>query len=271
MRRAAVETARKAFGREGRGLVLSGPPRSFAASLGFLLTLLVLSPIRLFGDEAQAVDSSPVTIKVRDATPPNDPVPNFTWMVTLDNSHDQASVTPPATYSPVVETGEVTDDSGEVDVSLLDTVAPDRGYLVSVLVNDGTSDFADKYPTDYKIGGAHFTMPDDDGEVVVELQAHPLPLATVRVRAFHDNQMVNSEDDIPLEDGLGGFHVTLADRVGEVTTDWFGNPICTEYEDLNGSGIFDEGDYGPDGPVPVPGTGGFCHPGPDGIASRSRC
>ena len=50
------------------------------------------------------------------------------------------------------------------------------------------------------------------------------------------------------------FHVTIADRIGEVTTDWFGNPICTQYSDVPGG-------------TPSSGTGGFCHPGPDGIAT----
>ena len=59
-------------------------------------------------------------------------------------------------------------------VLLPDTVAPNRGYLVTAFANDGVGEL---YPIDYKIGGAHFAVPDPDGQVVVELQPNPLPLA----------------------------------------------------------------------------------------------
>ncbi|HWQ14416.1 MAG TPA: IPT/TIG domain-containing protein [Roseiflexaceae bacterium] len=189
-----------------------------------------------------------IDIVVQDAQT-GDPITNFKWLINLDNSHDNPSVTAPASYSPVVASGDQSNASGIV---LPDTVAPNRGYLVSVLANDGVGTLNDP---DYKLGGAHFTLPADAGDVVVRLQPNPLPLATVRVRVFHDNHLVNGEDDIPLEAGLAGFRVTLSDRVGEVTTDWFGNPICTQYEtNPDGSLIFD-----PDGsPIPIPGTGGIC-------------
>jgi len=238
----------------------------FAATLAFLLAILAVTSI----DEANA-NPDTIDIVVRDAAclaaePPDlstCDIEHFKWMVNLDNSHEDPSLTAPASYSPVIATGDETNAAG---VDLPVTGPADRGYLVSVLANDGVGPLNDP---EYKIGGTHFALPlpaDADDVVIVELQPNPLPLATVRVKVFHDNQLTNSEDDIPLEEGLGGFHVTLADRVGEVTTDWFGNPICTEYEDLNGNGVFDfPGDDGVDGPVPVPGTGGFCVSDGDGI------
>ena len=263
------------------------------------------------GRPAQAVDPT-ISILVLD-TATGDPIPHFKWMINLDNTHENASVEPPASYSPVIATGDETNAS---DISLPNTVDPDRGYLVTVQANDGVGtllgpesdvqcedaddddgdgrtndgcpavgdpesdaecanaadddlDFVvnDGCPEvgDYKIGGKHFRLPDDEGDVIlVELQPNPLPLATVKVRVFHDNHMVNSEDDIPLEDGLEGFHVVLHDRIGEVTVDWFGNPICTEYEtDLDGNLILDE----EGSPIPMEGTGGFCTSGPDGYAT----
>lgn len=89
--------------------------------------------------------------------------------------------------------------------------------------------------------------------MTVYLQPHPLPLAKIRVHVFHDNHPLNGENDIPLEIGLAGFHIVISDAVGEVTVDYFGNPLGTQYErDSAGNPIF-----GPDGkPVPVPGTGG---------------
>jgi IPT/TIG domain-containing protein/copper-binding protein NosD len=258
----------RARGRRGPRPLMRRSRYALAVCSVLLLSVLVLPPIQSTGAPLGAkkaqIGSSSISIVVRDAKT-GDSIPNFQWVVNLDNSHQNASLIPPASYSPVVATGETTDGSGKVEVSLPDTEAPNRGYLVSAFVNDGVGE---KFPTDYKIGGAHFKMPDDDGQVVVELQPHPLPLATLKTYVFHDNRVVNGEPDIGFEDGLEGFHVTIDDRLGEVTTDWFGNPICTEYEDRNGNGKFDPGDYDSDGnPVPIPGTGGFCVTGPDGIAT----
>ena len=222
----------------GRSLVL-------AAFMGFALLFLVTTP-----PTATSAPST-VTIVAADAET-GATIPHFKWLITIDNSHDEStpgidgpSLEAPASYSPVVASGDETNATG---ITVDGATADDRGYLVTVLANDG-ADFGEQ---DYKIGGAHF---DSSGTITVELQPHPLPLATLRVRVFHDNQLVNSEDDIPLEDGLAGFHVTLADRVGEVTTDWFGNPICTEYEGVPG-----ESD-------PIPGTGGFCTSDSTGYAT----
>jgi hypothetical protein len=217
------------------------------------LALLLLSPLGsggLGGESASAAPASlTVSIVAKDAKT-GDTIPHFKWMINVDNSHDEAtpgmdgpSLEAPATFSPVVASGDETNASGIV----VDGAGPDdRGYLVSVLANDGVGGLNDP---EYKIGGAHF---NSNGSVVVELQPNPLPLATVRVRVFHDNQLVNAEDDIPLEEGLAGFHVTLADRVGEVTTNWYGDPICTQY-DAGGN--------------PIPGTGGFCVTDSDGYAT----
>lgn len=252
------------FDRKRKRLLLWS--RALAAFIIFVLAFGPLAPTVSNARFVQQVSAtSTINIVVIDATT-GDPVPNFKWMINLDNTHENASLVNPTTFSPVVATGEVRDGSGmATGIVLPNTEPPNRGYLVSILANDGVGTL---YDPDYKIGGAHFTLPQDAGNVVVELYPNPLPLATVRVRVFHDNRMVNSEDDIPLEDGLAGFHVVLSDRVGEVTTDWFGNPICTQYEDLNGDGQFTfPEDLNADGdPVPVPGTGGFCVSGPDGYA-----
>jgi IPT/TIG domain-containing protein len=193
------------------------------------------------------------------------PIEHFKWAVNLDNTHDNSSTTNPQSYSPVVATGEEFD--GAASLNLDPTSAPDRGYLVTVLANDGVGTLNDP---DYKLGGAHFRA--DSGEVVVRLEPSPLPLATLKVLAFKDNAPVNAAEDVPVEDGLPGFHVILHDPLGEVVTDWYGNPVCTRYVDVNGSGGFDEGDVGDDGPVPVPGTDlndleGFCLTGSDGYAT----
>ena len=104
---------------------------------------------------------------------------------------------------------------------------PDGKYLVSVLA-DG-----------YKMGGTHFTVPLA-GPVDVELQPHPLPSATMRIRVFEDISPINGQFDAPGEFGLSGFYAIIKDPAGDLSTDVFGNPLCTEY-DANGD--------------PIPGTG----------------
>jgi hypothetical protein len=100
---------------------------------------------------------------------------------------------------------------------------PDGKYLISVLA-DG-----------YKVSGAWFTMPlEDPGLVVVEVQPHPLPAATMRIKVFEDISPVNGMFDAPAELGLEGFTAVINDTVGQISTDVYGNPLCTVYDaDMN--------------------------------------
>jgi hypothetical protein len=104
------------------------------------------------------------------------------------------------------------------------SLSPGR-YLISVLA-DG-----------YKIGGAHFSVPlEDPGLITVELQPHPLPAATMRIKVFEDISPVNGQFDAPAEQGLEGFRAIINDIAGQISTDVFGNPLCTQY-DANGDPI----------------------------------
>lgn len=124
---------------------------------------------------------------------------------------------------------------------------PDGKYLISVIA-DG-----------HKIAGAHFTIPmEGDGvqTLPVRLDPYPLELVTLRARVF-DDRSTNGQIDLPPEQGItdmSGFTATITDNADEVVTDWYGNPICTQYESVGGQIVLD-----PDGePTPVPGTGGKC-------------
>src|SRR3990172_5876868 len=109
-----------------------------------------------------------------------------------------------------------------------------------VKVNDGCGQVGDE--SEAAIAGACDNAVDDDGSdagedhaanggigfvndgcpavgIVVELEPNPLPLSTVRAKVFHDNHSVTGTEDVPVEAGLGGFHITLRDRIGEGTTD----------------------------------------------------
>lgn len=169
----------------------------------------------------------------------NAPINDFKYLVNIDNTgdpfspnpQDWPSLKPGASHSPVVINGDFT--SNDIQI-------PDGKYIISLRAPG------------YKLGGAHVNL-SDDTEVTIKLYPHPLPLSKIRVHVFHDNNPVNGEDDIPLESGLAGFHIVITDAIGEVTVDYFGNPLGTQYEkDNQGNFIYDlEGN-----PIPVSGTGG---------------
>ncbi len=211
-------------------------------------------------------------------------VPNGTdykWLITADNvgnpDDSLANCQAPAPYGtgtdpaypdncqwpsirqtpgnvPVVAQGDQTQLSAGTPLSAL----PDGRYLISVLA-DG-----------YTLGGAHFTMPlvdetpndgiNDNGILNVPVQPNPVPLGTLRVRVFHDNAPVDATYEAGSETGaqggqqsLAGFQAHLADVFNEVTTDWYGNPLCTNYVhdgagkvtfDSTGSPVIDSNDPG---------------------------
>jgi hypothetical protein len=116
------------------------------------------------------------------------------------------------------------------------TNLPDGKFLVSVLA-DG-----------YALGGAHFTVPLD-GTVTVPLQPYPLPLGTMKIEAFHDYAPVDATFEVDGESvppnstwNMAGYEAHLTDVMGEVTTDWFGNPLCTNYVHTGGKVAFDSSD-----------------------------
>ncbi|MCW2797968.1 SdrD B-like domain-containing protein, partial [Nocardioides sp.] len=114
--------------------------------------------------------------------------------------------------SPIYGHGDQSDVTGGNGLNL-----PDGRYLISVIA-DG-----------YKIDGAHFTMPlPAPGLVSVELQPNPLPDATLRAQVFADIAPTNGTLD-PGDEGLANFVGHITDYLGEVTTDVYGNPLCTTY------------------------------------------
>ena len=104
---------------------------------------------------------------------------------------------------------------------------PDGDYLITVLADN------------YKIDGAHFTVPLDAdatvggaGLVSVGVQPDPLPDSTLRAQVFLDEASTNGAIDNG-EPGLAGFQGHINDTLGEITTDLYGNPLCTTYAGEN--------------------------------------
>ncbi len=91
-------------------------------------------------------------------------------------------------------------------------------YLISVLA------------AGHKLGGAHFTLPlPSSAPVVVKLDAYPIPLATLRMKVFLDTKPVDGTYEAGNESTIEGMTGRISDVLGEVTTDYFGNPLCTQY------------------------------------------
>ncbi len=162
---------------------------------------------------------NPVQARYPDCYPYLDPGVNQVRNPAYPDSCDWPSIRAVPGAAPIYAQGTQDDFNGVLNAGL--TLPPGR-YLVSV-VADG-----------YKIGGAHFSVPlPGTGEVTVALQPHPLPPATMRIRVFEDVSPVNGQFDAPAENGLAGFRAVVNDPLGQISTDLFGNPLCTTY-DANG-------------------------------------
>jgi hypothetical protein len=217
----------------------------------------VYRPAQVRTAKAQTPATNVLTLSVVSArTEPNhpggsvtqgDPISEYKFLINLDNtgnpnqpreagcspddpgypdSCDWPSIREVPGAAPIITQGDQTILSGATGISL-----PDGKYLISVLA-DG-----------YKIGGKHFTVPlNDPGLVTVELQPHPLPTATMRIKVFEDISSTNGQMDAPAEQGLAGFRAIVADILGQVSVDVFGNALCTIYDaDMNPIGVDEYG------------------------------
>jgi uncharacterized repeat protein (TIGR01451 family) len=160
----------------------------------------------------------------------------------------------PSVHSSPGHTGVVTSGTDADLNSLKDKIADgtlaDGKYLVSVT------------EPGWKIDGAHFTIQNHalvsvNGEPVsapvIRITMNPMPkvTATVRVHVFNDNASTNGQwdgqtetlienPDHTLVNDMSGFVAHINDVLAEVTTDVYGNPLCTEYVlDGNGQVVLD--------------------------------
>jgi hypothetical protein len=143
---------------------------------------------------------------------------------------------------------------------------PNHSYMISVMA-DGydvpgctASATVTCHVDGFKIDGAWFSSPiDNDGLVTVAMQPYPLPLTTVRMQVWNDLQTNGAYDTG--EPGLAGFEGHIQDVLDWVTTDWYGNPICTTYQhDPSGLMIF-----GSDGKPAIQTVGGHCFSDANGV------
>ncbi|MEU3455164.1 SdrD B-like domain-containing protein [Micromonospora sp. NPDC006766] len=222
-------------------------PRWFVSVSCLLLVGFVVPP----GPAAAAAEptTGDITLKVVSARTVGpapqiqrgDRVTDYRWMITADDTGDphdapahclpaRAGVASAPDFADHCRWPSIRNTPGAVPVIAQgdqETLAtgkalghlPAGRYLISVTA-DG-----------YKIDGEHFTVtPGRTTAVTVGMQPYPLPLGTVRLRVFEDNAPVDGTYEVGAEHGLAGFTAHLSDVMGEVTVDYYGNPLCTEYE-----------------------------------------
>jgi len=139
-------------------------------------------------------------------------------------------------YMPVVCAGH--SDGGMA--TLPDTCALDAGkhYLVSVMPDQPAGVDCQAPGQCFTMSGRHVLGSDlIAAGVSVLVTPQPLPTAQVYVRAFEDNAPINNVWDTG-EVGVGGFSVFIYDFTGgQLSTDFYGNPLGTVYEDaVDGDG-----------------------------------
>ncbi|HEV7897257.1 MAG TPA: hypothetical protein VGP31_05380 [Planosporangium sp.] len=237
------------------------------------------------GVAAAAPTEGGITLKVESARrvgpapeiQKGDPVTHYKWLITSDdvgNPHDEmknclpsrAGVASTPDFADKCQWPSVRSTPGAVplvaqgdETGLNLTKSLDRlpvgKYLISV-TTDG-----------YKIDGKHFAVTGGRTEpIVVDMQPYPLPLGTIRLEVFNDTIPVDGTYEVGAEKGLAGFTAHLSDVLGQVSVDYYGNPLCTQY--VHGA---------PDGPHPkgavvfengkpkiAPGSVGRCVSDPDG-------
>ncbi len=246
------------------------------------LLAMVVAPLRLhLTPRADAASTGAIKLRVQSASTVNtgsrfvhagDPITAYKWLITRDSVGDAndspdnclpprgrtpavADSTdrgytdrckwPSARYTsgnvPVLTQGDQSELSG--NVALADIPVGD--YLISVLA-DG-----------YKIDGVHFTVTGGPTTptVMVAMEPYPLPLGTVRMRVFNDQAPVDGTYEVGSQEDsdcsatpapgracLSGFVAHLSDVFGEVTTDYYGNPLCTKYvTNRQGRVVFTDG------------------------------
>lgn len=209
----------------GFATVLAAPTSPVHAAAPNDLDLSVFSA----RTEPRALDGAGVT--------EGDPVDTYRFIVNVDDTGttDQHTATGPCSpdYTPPDGRPGYPSSCGWTSINAApdaapivaqgdqDTIAdgltlPDGKYLISVLA-DG-----------YRLDGAHFTMPLGADPVRVGLEPMPLPDSTIKGKVFADMAPTNGADDAG-DAPLAGFQGHLNDDLGEVTTDIYGNPLCTTY------------------------------------------
>ena len=237
--------------------------------LRLALLLAIAIPAFGPGAQPAKAQNGVITLRVVEArTDPSVTIPEYDFLISVDNTGDpffdteflSDGVTPNPNYdatacNPYMANGTRNPDYPDgCDLTSIRTVP---GWAPVYIQGDHTLlneiDFLEmpngKYlitvtADGFKLDGEHFTVNDDVGLIEVQMHPFPLPPATMVIQVFNDVEMTNGQFDVPSEvydtaldptDPYGtnypmsGFRASINDIAGEITTDIFGNPLCTTY------------------------------------------
>ncbi len=268
-------------GRTGRGRRRRPGRWSWSALLALVLAAATLAGLPVTA--AHAAATNVLTLDVQSArTEPRanagagvsegDPVTQYKFIINENNVGNTSVRTPTGDCTPTGGDANYPDNCPWTSINAApdaaaivtqgdqDTIGdgltlPDGNYLISVLA-DG-----------YRLDGAFFSMPlPDESPVTVGLQPFPLPDSTVKGLVFADTAPTNGAFDNG-DTPLAGFEGHLFDTLGEISTDVYGNPLCTTYqgEDPVTHEIPDAALV--DGAPVVDTIGGVCRSDADGIVT----
>ena len=214
-----------------------------AAGLGLLLGLAAQSPAHAFTLNVEGCDSSS---NISNCTLM---LAGYRYLVEEDNTTltmpQTVQINPPSagldihkSYAPVVTSGTVASGTSSTEVNV-----PQGRYFITVLPNSG---FALGGASSYTIEAGPTVVYQD--VVTVRVNQHPLPTAQITIFAHTDHNPINNTWDqhdggvggitpAPLNGGLGGASVRIADAGGQILTDAFGNPLGTIYDTGTGDVI----------------------------------
>ncbi len=116
-------------------------------------------------------------------------------------------------FAPIMAQGNESDLNGTKSLNL-----PGGKYLISVTADN------------FKIDGEHFAVDGASQLVTVEMNPTPLPLTTLKIQVFEDSIPVDATYEMDAEKGISGFTAVLSDVLGVVSTDYYGNVLCTVYK-----------------------------------------
>ena len=181
-----------------------------------------------------------------------DAIANYKWLINADDTGDPGTLTNQGTEKCLPSTAGAgsSTDPNFADTCPWPSIRNTSGYA-PILAQGDQSDLNDSKALDslpagkylisvtadgFKIGGTHFTVNGGSQQVTAELDPTPLPLSTIRITVFNDNAPVDATYEVDAESGLKGFTAHFTDVLGLVSTDYYGNALCTVYKHKNSNG-----------------------------------
>lgn len=190
-----------------------------------------------------AVDTNPTNKAIK----PNagDPVGPYEWIINADDTGNPGTQANPlfGDCLPATARGTHSSDPNYADTCPWPSTRETGGWAAIVAEGD-QSDFAGKTlalpggkylisvkAAGFKIDGAHFTVNGGTQHVTVGMNPTPLPLSKLRIQVFDDFAPVDGTYEVDAESSvdMSGFRAHINDVFGAVSTDYYGNALCTSY------------------------------------------